>query len=191
MISEIERMVNQDEFSFYEGNLKDGCPHGYGRMIDEEKETVIEGEWDEGVLRIGKQYWIEKQGDEYMICKKRSGCGREKRETWGNQDIRIQEEMDWNQLSMWICRIVVAENSCNELKSQLKICNFPCLQRIIIARNSLKNLKSLTICKCSELKWVLVENDSSDNEDAPLSYVKHVTIKGKTLRLSVNKTFLN
>ena len=54
--------------------------------------------------------------------------------------------------------LVIEEECGNELNADLKICGFDWLEKLIVKKNSLKNLNSLVISNNSELESIVTEN---------------------------------
>ena len=79
--------------------------------------------------------------------------------------------------------IIIGENCLSKVKDDLVIENYPNLEKIVVKKNSLKNLNSLKICNCEKLKTIEIkdgerwqENDIWHSNGA-LLYVKNVIIK--------------
>ena len=81
-----------------------------------------------------------------------------------------------------VSELVIEEGCGNELKTDLKICGFENLKKLIVEKNSLKNLKSLVISNNSKLESIVREygdggwsgNDSTNT--GAFYYVKSVEI---------------
>ena len=54
--------------------------------------------------------------------------------------------------------LAVGEECFNNVKCDLKICNYPILQKIIVRKNSLQNLNSLKICNNESLHSIEIED---------------------------------
>ena len=76
--------------------------------------------------------------------------------------------------------LVIEEGCGNELKIDLKICGFENLKKLIVKKNSLKNLNSLVISNNSELESIETEDGKWDSKNetyhAPFENVKSVEI---------------
>ena len=77
--------------------------------------------------------------------------------------------------------ITVNEGLCNSIESDLMLCDNPCLQEIVIKKNSLQNLNSLKISNNTVLKSIETEDGDGDFNDSSLNtgvfyYVTNVTI---------------
>ena len=73
------------------------------------------------------------------------------------------------------------EGLCNSLTSNLTISNYPCLESIVVKKNSFKNLNSLVISNNSQLSSIVTENGqdwdySLNTFYAPFENVKSVEI---------------
>ena len=53
--------------------------------------------------------------------------------------------------------MIIEEGFGNDYYGNLRIQNYPNLQSIVVKKNSLRNLKSLKICNCEELKIIEIE----------------------------------
>ena len=58
--------------------------------------------------------------------------------------------------------ITVNEGLCNEVYSNLIIRNYSCLQEILVKKNSLKNLISLTISNNTQLNRIMIEDGANN-----------------------------
>ena len=59
---------------------------------------------------------------------------------------------------MSVSELVIEEGCGNELKIDLKICGFENLKKLIVKKDSLKNLNSLVISNNSELESIVTED---------------------------------
>ena len=79
--------------------------------------------------------------------------------------------------------IEIGERCLNKVKDDLVIENYPNLEKIVVKKNSLKNLNSLKICNNEKLKTIEIEDGKEWEEDGKwynngaLFYVKNVTIE--------------
>ena len=70
--------------------------------------------------------------------------------------------------------MIIGEGCFREVKDDLLIENYANLEKIIVKKNSLKNLNSLKICNCENLKTI--ETEDSSHSDAFYN-AKDVTIE--------------
>ena len=64
-----------------------------------------------------------------------------------------------------IIEIVIEEGCGNEMNEELKICEFQVLEKLIVKKNSLKNVNQLIITRNNQLKRIEIENGQCwDNE---------------------------
>ena len=77
---------------------------------------------------------------------------------------------------MNVNELVIEEGCGNELKIDLKICGLENLKRLIVKKNSLKNLNSLVISNNSELESIEVEDSNWFEQNIPFYNVKSVEI---------------
>ena len=71
--------------------------------------------------------------------------------------------------------MIIGEGCFNEVKDDLAIENYPNLEKIVVKKNSLKNLNSLKICNNEKLKIIDIENGERDN--GAFNNVKNVIIE--------------
>lgn len=62
--------------------------------------------------------------------------------------------------------LIIEENCCNDMEQDLRLCGFDSLERIMIKKNSLKNIKSLVISDNSVLKRITTENGYEKEGDS-------------------------
>ena len=72
--------------------------------------------------------------------------------------------------------MIIESGSGNDYYGNLIIQNYSNLQSIIVKKNSLRNLNSLKICNCENLKTIEIE-DSDDWDDSAFNNVKNVIIE--------------
>ena len=70
----------------------------------------------------------------------------------------------------------IGEGCLNEWKDDLVIENYPNLEKIIVKKKSLQNLKSLKICNNEKLKIIDFKNDDNQ-DDCPFYNVKKVIME--------------
>ena len=81
-----------------------------------------------------------------------------------------------------VSELVIEEGCGNELKEDLKICGFENLKKLIVKKNSLKNLNSLVISNNDELESIVTEDGKRDWNSyqitcyAPFENVKSLTL---------------
>ena len=119
----------------YCGHFMNDKRHGWGVSYDRNGQKLYEGDW-----RCGKNDFE----DERILIK----------EDCEEDDLRIHD---------LIKELEIGENCLNKWKDDLVIENYPNLQSIVVKKNSLKNLKSLKICNCEELKTIEVEDGAFEN----------------------------
>ena len=98
-----------------------------------------------------------------------------------NHSAEITSILDYFLSRLSVSELVIEEGCGNELKIDLKICGFESLKKLIVKKDSLKNLNSLVISNNSELESIVTKNgnggwsDESKNTGA-VYYVKNVEI---------------
>ena len=75
--------------------------------------------------------------------------------------------------------IIIGEGCLNEWKFDLVIENYPNLEKIVVKKNSLKNLKSLKICNNDKLKTIEIEY-GEEWEEGAFWNVKNVIIESNS-----------
>ena len=61
--------------------------------------------------------------------------------------------------------MIIGEGCFNNVKDDLVIENYPNLEKIVVKKDSLKNLKSLKICNNEKLKTIEIKNNTSNNTE--------------------------
>ena len=59
-------------------------------------------------------------------------------------------------LSRGVIELVIDEGCGNVIKKKLKLCNYPFLKKLIVKKNSLKYLKSLSL---SSILYLMIDNE--------------------------------
>ena len=72
--------------------------------------------------------------------------------------------------------MIIGERCFNEVKDDLVIENYPNLEKIVVKKNSLNNLKSLKVCNNEKLKTIQIELGAFEN-------VKNVIIESISILL--------
>ena len=101
--------------------------HGWGSTYDRNGNKLFEGDW-----RCGKNSFEEDR-------------------------IEVKNEEDCLGFHEWIKELEIGEGCLNEWKDDLVIENYPNLEKIVVKKNSLKNLNSLKICNNEKLKIIEIE----------------------------------
>ena len=73
--------------------------------------------------------------------------------------------------------MIIGEGCFNEVKDDLVIENYPNLEKIVVKKNSLKNLNSLKICNNEKLKTIEIEDGNEWKEVGAFWNVKNVIIE--------------
>ena len=187
--NEIEKDVKKmmsDDGSRWEGDWLTEKPFGFGSVYDGEGNRIYSGFMFEGKKSgFGTEYFADNHKVDY--------CGNfmnDLRHGWGttyDRNGNVKYEGDWrcgkNNFEETIvigdnceedCLIVynlikeleIGENCFNKWKGDLRIFNYPNLQSIVVKKKSLKNLKSLKICNCEELKTIEIKDGEEWGEGA-------------------------
>ena len=94
------------------------------------------------------------------------------------QPLTITSNSDCNKLLQngWKS-ITVNEGLCNSMTNNLTISYYPCLESIVLKKNSLKNLNSLVISNNTQLSSIVTEDGNWYSDDGgTFYYVKSVEI---------------
>ena len=71
---------------------------------------------------------------------------------------------------MSVSELIVEEGCGNDLRIDLKICGFENLKKLIVKKNSLKNLKSLVISNNENLENIDIENEKGEKDEKEDGY---------------------
>ena len=177
-----------NDFTYYEGEWKENVPDGEGKLNDENGKLKYKGNWVKGQLKLNENEWFDyvsgkimKKGNMEMkpyvveskpveIIKMSISTGDE-----------LMSLLNDSERRMNVNELVIEEGCGNELKIDLKICGFYHLKKLVVKKNSLKNLNSLVISNDSELESIEIEDgEPYDIENqtyyAPFENVKIVEI---------------
>lgn len=170
----------------YNGEWIGNEPNGKGSLFSSDGELLIEGVWrnegedlENGMFRVHQGCYVELEKDVVYVNESRGGlfgCGHRwlryplsEMTRYSRKEI-IHSEEDWNHLSLALTSICVAENTCNRMKEDLIICGYSCLEEMIVKRDSLKFLNSLSISNNPLLKTLSIE-------ECGFEYVKSVILE--------------
>ena len=126
--------VDENDNPIFYGEWKDDKPNGNGKYY-EKKKVKYEGEWKNGRMRVD-------ENTEYVYVNKMIvklvrisiSTGDELMSLLNDEEKRLS-----------VSELVIEERCGNELKIDLKICGFENLKKLIVKKNSLMKLISLTI----------------------------------------------
>ena len=166
----------------WEGDSLEGIPFGYGCEYNSENQLIYKGFVFEGMKVC---YGMEMYGDigivEYeggFYKGKRYGNGKlydKKNELiyegeWAYNNpfelysLRIENELKEEEIYFGLEELEIGKNCCNELKC-FKLIGYDHLKKLILHKNSLKNLNSLVISNNNELKIIDIEDGEGGNSD--------------------------
>ena len=94
------------------------------------------------------------------------------------ETIVIHNQHNLISLQNTVTFLLIAENSCNDMKDDLVISGYNCLRSIVVMKNAMRNLNSLKICDCGVLEEIIVENGEWMVK-APFENVKSVELTSK------------
>ena len=154
---------------YYEGDWSENVPDGEGILIDENGEVRYDGKWENGLFHIKENDWfdyvtneiIQKNDDSKPLVLE--SVELEKMSIKNSEELK--KVIDNEVLKRSIIEIVIEEGCGNEMKEELKICEFQVLEKLIVKKNSLKNVNQLIITRDNQLKRIEIENGQCwDNE---------------------------
>ena len=122
----------KNNFAYYNGYWKNDLPNGEGRIMDKGK-VLYKGEWKNGVMELSVRECFDYKE------------GRVIRKFVNDLKVIVRSERDWKNLNKEVTELVIAEGVCNELRGDVVIEGLNCLKRIVVKKNSMKNLNSLTV----------------------------------------------
>ena len=156
-------LMNERGEIIYLGSLKNGIPQGKGKVI-KENGFRIEGEWNDGLMYIDEITSIDYEDGIFYLNELQSccifGCGKKmvKNEFSTfykcNRKITIQTSDQLLNLTHFVNQIIINKGCCNDLTIDLNISDYLYLETIVVKKNSLKNIHSLTISKNPLLKTI-------------------------------------
>lgn len=153
----------------YEGGWKEGLPDGFGVL--ERDGEVYEGEWEMGKLKLREGGWYD-----YINGKKKRNDER----TIIEKDNQLTELLMSDQLKMNVSELVIGYGCGNSISDSLELFGFGNLEKIMVSRNSLKNLSMLRISDNPVLETIEIEYgywSSESDVSGPFSFVKTVVIE--------------
>ena len=174
-------------FVYYEGEWKENVPDGEGELNDENGKLKYKRNWVNGQLKLNENEWfdyasnkiVKKEDVKPVVVEPKPVELIKMNISTGNELMSLlnDEEKKKN-----VSELVIEEGCGNELKIDLKICGFENLKKLIVKKNSLKNLNSLVISNNEELESIVTEdgdggwsgNDSRNT--GAFYYVKSVEI---------------
>ena len=174
------KYMNEDG-SRFEGDLYKEQPFGFGEIYDDEGNKIYKGFVFEGKkVGFGEEYFADTHTVDY--------CGNflnDKRHGWGITYDRNGNKLfegDWRcgkndfeedriviednckadclDIHEWIKELVIGENYVNDWNGNFVIEKYPKLEKIVVKKNSMNNLKSLKICNCEKLKTIEIEGNA-------------------------------
>ena len=157
-------LLNERRVIIYRGSIKDNKPNAYGKVVNE-KRVAFEGEWNDGLLKIDEEMSIEYENGLFYVNELQNsglfGCSKKIVKKDINDLVKrqlvIRKNRHLSQLNQLVSVLEFAENCCNDLRIDLKICVYNNLERIVVKKNSLQNLKRLTISNNPQLNRIEID----------------------------------
>ena len=171
---------------YYEGDWSENVPDGEGVLNNMDGEMRYEGKWENGLFHIKENDWfdyvtndiIQKNDDSKPLVLE--SVELEKMSTASRKDlISLLKDEEKKKL---VSELVIEEGCGNDWTIDLNLCGFENLKKLVIKKNSLKNLNSLKISNNKELEIIKVEGGEDEqkyyiqNSGACCS-VKNITIE--------------
>ena len=171
---------------YYEGDWSENVPDGEGVLNNMDGEMRYEGKWENGLCHIKENDWfdyvtnkiIKKSDDSKPLVLE--SVELEKMSTASRKDlISLLKDKEKKKL---VSELVIEEGCGNDWTIDLNLCGFENLKKLVIKKNSLKNLNSLKISNNKELEIIKVEGSEGEqkyniqNSGACCS-VKNITIE--------------
>ena len=127
-----------------------------------EKRVVFEGEWNDGLLKIDEEMSVEYENGLFYVNELQNsglfGCSKKivknDMNDLSKRQLVIRKNRHLSQLNQLVSVLEIAEDCCNDLRIDLKICNYSNLERIVVKKNSLQNLNRLVISNNPQLKSI-------------------------------------
>lgn len=173
---EVIKVFDADTNLVYEGGWDNHCPNGYGRTVNEQGETVYEGEWTDGVLVLDQDAMVEIVLEEGKVFLQQQNTvlgfiHRMTKTPWKEEMsvLTITESTQWDLIECIISELSIGEGCCNDLKGELMICNYPHLQCIIVEENALNGVQSFVLSQNPHLKYFEVQGRELDLCDSLMS----------------------
>ena len=150
-------------FVYYEGEWKENVPDGEGELNDENGKLKYKRNWVNGQMKLNENEWfdyasnkiVKKEDVKPVVVEPKPVELIKMNISTGDELMSLlnDEEKKKN-----VSELVIEEGCGNELKIDLKICGFENLKKLIVKKNSLKNLNSLVISNNSELESIVTED---------------------------------
>ena len=154
-------LLNERGVIVYRGSIKDNKPNGYGKVVNE-KRVAFEGEWNDGLLKIDEEMSIEYENGLFYVNELQNsglfGCSKKMVKKDMNdlekRQLVVRTNRHLSQLNQLVSVLEIADDCCNDLEIDLRICNYSNLERIVVKKNSFRNLNSLVISNNPQLKSI-------------------------------------
>lgn len=151
-------LYKDDHIIIYDGYWLKGIPHGKGECYFYEQDVRVKsykGTWNHGELLIDNCISLKYVNNEIIKMISMS--------IHNDSDLlNLLKNTAYN-LKDTISELIIEENCCNNIKSEINLCNFTCLERILIKKNSLRLVKTLKICNNPKLQSIEIEDGIVEN----------------------------
>ena len=178
----------------WEGDSLEGIPFGYGCEYDSENQLIYKGFGFEGlkvcygIVFYGDIGIVEYEGEFYKGMRYGNGKLYDKKNEliyegeWAYNNpfelysLRIENELKEEDIHYGLEELEIGEDCCNDLKC-FKLIGYDHLKKLILHKNSLKNLDSLVISNNNELTIIEIEDGDGYPDCTGVCYnVKNVEI---------------
>ena len=92
-------------------------------------------------------------------------------------EISVSSCNNWNSISPYVTKLTINEGVCNDVTSAFSISGFIYLKSLVVKKNSMKNLNSLTIENNLRLERIVTEDSNSCCSTGAFNYVNSVIIR--------------
>ena len=170
----------------WEGDSLEGIPFGYGCEYDSENQLIYKGFVFEGmrvcygIVFYGDISIVEYEGGFYKGNRYGNGKLYDKKNeliyegewTYNKPfelySLRIENKLKEEDIHSGLKELEIGENCCNELKC-FKLIGFAHLKKLILHKNSLKNLNSFVISNNKELEIIEIEDGKGGYSDESMN----------------------
>ena len=161
------KYLKKGENVIYRGEIMNGVPNGHGYVIDR-NEVIVGGDWENGILTLSDNQNIEMENGLFILNSlEPSGLFRCSH-SWKRYylydipllDKTIMISSEWNSIGFTVRSITVDVNCCNDDNGDFRISGYSFLNSLVVKKDSLKRLNSLTISDNSVLKSIDIDDGS-------------------------------
>lgn len=188
--------------AYYEGSWKDGVPNGEGVLYNDEGDIEYDGIWVDGLFKIENDECFDYATGEIVqrcittpmpipsiptpipIPFVGDDDDEELESITVDDDDELLDILNNDNMKATLGELIIDEGVGNDWTDDLCITGFANLRRIIVKKNSLKNLDTLTVTQNPRLKYFRAEKGQekwekdTDTAYAACEKIKHLTFSG-------------